>query len=159
MENLILIVFIAYTLLLFLVAHLTSRKSSNNTFFTGNMKSPWFVVAYGMIGASLSGVTFMSVPGGVYSGQFTYFGIVVDDRHNCIINVTQEQIQKLKNVLKKELSSYDRSMFHESPDNHKLLFNNSLCKYDHNSRFLEYNCDYWECMRLLKSSLWLSGDS
>ena len=77
MENLILIVFIAYTLLLFLVAHLTSRKSSNNAFFTGNRKSPWFVVAYGMIGASLSGVTFMSVPGGVYSGQFTYFGIVL----------------------------------------------------------------------------------
>ena len=77
MENLILIVFIAYTLLLFLVAHITSRKSSNTTFFTGNRKSPWFVVAYGMIGASLSGVTFMSVPGGVYTGQFTYFGIVL----------------------------------------------------------------------------------
>ncbi len=77
MENLILVVFIAYTLLLFLVAHITSRKSSNTTFFTGNRKSPWFVVAYGMIGASLSGVTFMSVPGGVYTGQFTYFGIVL----------------------------------------------------------------------------------
>ena len=71
------IIFIAYTLLILLVAHLTSRKTSNNTFFTGNKKSPWFVVAYGMIGASLSGVTFMSVPGGVYSGQFTYFGIVL----------------------------------------------------------------------------------
>ena len=56
---------------------MASRKSSNNAFFTGNRKSPWFVVAYGMIGASLSGVTFMSVPGGVYSGQFTYFGIVL----------------------------------------------------------------------------------
>jgi Na+/proline symporter len=77
MENLILVVFIVYTLMLFFVAHLTSRKSSNSTFFTGNRKSPWFVVAYGMIGASLSGVTFMSVPGGVYSGQFTYFGIVL----------------------------------------------------------------------------------
>ena len=77
MENLILVIFIAYTLLILLVAHLTSRKTSNNTFFTGNKKSPWFVVAYGMIGASLSGVTFMSVPGGVYSGQFTYFGIVL----------------------------------------------------------------------------------
>lgn len=77
MENLILVVFIAYTLLLFLVAHITSRKSSNTTFFTGNRKSPWLVVAYGMIGASLSGVTFMSVPGGVYTGQFTYFGIVL----------------------------------------------------------------------------------
>ena len=71
MENLILIVFVAYTLLILLVAHLSSRKSNNNAFFTGNRKSPWFVVAYGMIGASLSGVTFMSVPGGVYSGQFT----------------------------------------------------------------------------------------
>lgn len=77
MENLILIVFIAYTLLILLVSHLTSKKSNNKTFFTGNRKSPWFVVAYGMIGASLSGVTFMSVPGGVYSGQFTYFGIVL----------------------------------------------------------------------------------
>ena len=77
MENLILIVFVIYTLLILLVAHLTSRKSSNNTFFNGNRKSPWFVVAYGMIGASLSGVTFMSVPGGVYTGQFTYFGIVL----------------------------------------------------------------------------------
>lgn len=77
MENLILVVFIAYTLIILLVAHLTSRKTSNSTFFTGNRKSPWFVVAYGMIGASLSGVTFMSVPGGVYSGQFTYFGIVL----------------------------------------------------------------------------------
>ena len=77
MENLILVVFTAYTLLILLVAHLTSRKTNNNSFFTGNRKSPWLVVAYGMIGASLSGVTFMSVPGGVYSGQFTYFGIVL----------------------------------------------------------------------------------
>ncbi|MBE6338151.1 MAG: sodium:solute symporter [Lentimicrobiaceae bacterium] len=77
MENLILTVFIAYTILLFLIAHISSRKSNNKSFFTGNRKSPWFVVAYGMIGASLSGVTFMSVPGGVYSGQFTYFGIVL----------------------------------------------------------------------------------
>ncbi len=77
MESLILVVFVIYTLLIFLISYLTSRKSGNNTFFTGNKKSPWFVVAYGMIGASLSGVTFMSVPGGVYSGQFTYFGIVI----------------------------------------------------------------------------------
>ena len=77
MERTILIVFIIYTLLILLVSHLSSKKTNNNAFFTGNRKSPWFVVAYGMIGASLSGVTFMSVPGGVYSGQFTYFGIVL----------------------------------------------------------------------------------
>lgn len=74
--TIILIVFVVYTALLFLVSHLTSRKSDNQSFFTGNRKSPWFVVAYGMIGASLSGVTFMSVPGGVYTGQFTYLPLV-----------------------------------------------------------------------------------
>lgn len=77
MESTILIVFVLYSLVILLISHITSRKSNNSTFFTGNKKSPWFVVAYGMIGASLSGVTFMSVPGGVYSGQFTYFGIVL----------------------------------------------------------------------------------
>ena len=77
MESTILIVFVLYSLVILLISHITSRRSNNSTFFTGNKKSPWFVVAYGMIGASLSGVTFMSVPGGVYSGQFTYFGIVL----------------------------------------------------------------------------------
>ena len=74
--TIILIVFVVYTALLFLVSHLTSRQSDNQSFFTGNRKSPWFVVAYGMIGASLSGVTFMSVPGGVYTGHFTYLPLV-----------------------------------------------------------------------------------
>jgi len=77
MSTLILSVFVIYTIIILLIAQLTSRKSDNDTFFTGNKKSPWFVVAYGMIGASLSGVTFMSVPGNVYSSQFTYFGIVL----------------------------------------------------------------------------------
>ena len=77
MSTLILTVFAIYTVLILVIAHLTSRKSTNETFFTGNRKSPWFVVAYGMIGASLSGVTFMSVPGNVYTSQFTYFGIVL----------------------------------------------------------------------------------
>ena len=77
MSSLILTVFAIYTVLILVIAHITSRKSTNETFFTGNRKSPWFVVAYGMIGASLSGVTFMSVPGNVYTSQFTYFGIVL----------------------------------------------------------------------------------
>ena len=77
METIILTCFLAYTALLFLIMWLSSRKSSDNdTFFRGQRKSPWFVVAYGMIGASLSGVTFMSVPGGVYYGQFTYMPLV-----------------------------------------------------------------------------------
>jgi Na+/proline symporter len=74
--TIILFVFVAYTVLLFVISHFTSRKSDNAAFFRGNKNSPWFVVAYGMIGASLSGVTFMSVPGGVYSGQFTYMPLV-----------------------------------------------------------------------------------
>src|SRR5574344_2572515 len=77
MGKLILLFFGLYTALLFLVMWLTSRKANNATYFTGNRKSPWFVVAYGMIGASLSGVTFMSVPGDVANIQFTYFGVVL----------------------------------------------------------------------------------
>ena len=76
-STIILFVFVLYTLLLFLVSHFTSRQSDNAAFFRGNRNSPWFVVAYGMIGASLSGVTFMSVPGGVYTGQFTYMPLVL----------------------------------------------------------------------------------
>ena len=75
--TIILVVFVLYTVLLFVISHFTARKSDNNAFFRGNKSSPWFVVAYGMIGASLSGVTFMSVPGGVYTGQFTYFPLVL----------------------------------------------------------------------------------
>ena len=77
MSTIILVCFVVYTCLLFLVTWLTSRKASNDAYFRGNRKSPWYVVAYGMIGASLSGVTFMSVPGGVYSGQFTYLPLVL----------------------------------------------------------------------------------
>ncbi len=69
--------FIIYTSLIFFVAWLTSRKADNQSFFIGNRKSPWFVVAYGMIGASLSGVTFISVPGWVGTTHFTYFVIVL----------------------------------------------------------------------------------
>ncbi|HNX21740.1 MAG TPA: sodium:solute symporter [Bacteroidales bacterium] len=77
MQNFIFIFFAVYTAILFLVTWLTSRKATNETYFTGNRKSPWFVVAYGMIGASLSGVTFMSVPGDVANTQFTYFSVVI----------------------------------------------------------------------------------
>jgi len=75
-SNLILICFISYTLVLFLATFLTSRNSNNDSFFIGNKTSPWYVVAYGMIGASLSGVTFMSVPGWVGDTQFSYMFVV-----------------------------------------------------------------------------------
>ena len=76
-SQLILISFLAYTLLLFIVSFITSRKSDNDSYFLGNRKSPWYVVAYGMIGASLSGVTFISVPGWVSSTQFSYMMVVI----------------------------------------------------------------------------------
>jgi SSS family transporter len=65
-----------YSLLLFFITWLTSRNANNSAYFLGNKTSPWYVVAYGMIGASLSGVTFMSVPGWVGATQFSYLTVV-----------------------------------------------------------------------------------
>ena len=68
---------IGYFVVLLGVAWFTSRNSSNDSFFIGNRNSNWMLVAFGMIGTSLSGVTFISVPGGVGSGNFFYFQIVL----------------------------------------------------------------------------------
>ncbi len=65
-----------YFLLLIGVSFLTSRKGDNEDFFIAGRKSPWFIVAFGMIGASLSGVTFISVPGWVADSQFGYMQVV-----------------------------------------------------------------------------------
>jgi len=74
---LILGIFLIYTIILFAVTWFTSRRADSQSFFIGNKVSPWFVVAYGMIGASLSGVTFMSVPGWVQDTQFSYMVVVL----------------------------------------------------------------------------------
>lgn len=66
-----------YFLLLLGVAWYTSRNSNNETFFIGNRSSNWMLVAFGMIGTSLSGVTFVSVPGTVGTGGFKYFQVVI----------------------------------------------------------------------------------
>ncbi len=66
-----------YFLLLLGVAWYTSRNSNNDTFFIGNRSSNWMLVAFGMIGTSLSGVTFVSVPGTVGTGGFRYFQVVI----------------------------------------------------------------------------------
>lgn len=76
-STLLLITFLAYTLFLFAIAWFTSRKADNRTFFTGDRKSNWMLVAYGMVGASLSGVTFMSVPGTVYFEKFYYLPMLL----------------------------------------------------------------------------------
>ena len=80
------IVLILYFILLVSISYFTSKSSSNNSFFTGDRKSPWYIVAFGMIGASLSGITFISIPGSVakYSvesglsptDQFSYMQMV-----------------------------------------------------------------------------------
>ncbi len=67
----------SYFLLLILISYLTGRKSDTLSFFTANKQSPWFIVAFGMIGTSLSGVTFISVPGWVADTKFYYFQMVL----------------------------------------------------------------------------------
>ena len=68
---------IGYFLLLLGVAWYTSKNSNNDSFFIGNRNSNWMLVAFGMIGTSLSGVTFVSVPGAVGTGNFHYFQVVL----------------------------------------------------------------------------------
>ncbi|MCG9898892.1 MAG: sodium:solute symporter [Sediminibacterium sp.] len=68
---------LGYFLILLVVAWYTSRGSNNESFFIGNRSSNWMLVAFGMIGTSLSGVTFVSVPGTVGAGAFQYFQVVI----------------------------------------------------------------------------------
>lgn len=71
-KTLILSLLVGYFLVLVAVSYLTSRKADNDSFFTGNRNSKWYLVAFGMIGASLSGVTFISIPGIIQGSGFTY---------------------------------------------------------------------------------------
>ena len=75
--NIILLIFIIYFLVLLFISRLTTKKSSFNDFFNANRSSPWYLVAFGMIGTSLSGVTFISVPGEVGNSNFSYFQVVL----------------------------------------------------------------------------------
>src|SRR6201994_219983 len=80
---------IGYFLVLMVVSWLTSRKSSSNdTFFVANRNSKWYLVAFGMIGTALSGVTFISVPGSVGAAthdQFEYFQFVLGNAVGFVI--------------------------------------------------------------------------
>ena len=75
--EIIITVISVYFLALILIGYYTSRKIKVDDFFTGNRSSPWYLVAFGMIGTSLSGVTFISVPGEVGLKGFAYFQIVL----------------------------------------------------------------------------------
>lgn len=70
-------ILLVYFLALITISYFTSRGADTNTFFTANRQSPWYLVAFGMIGSSLSGVTFISVPGNVGKIGFGYFQVVL----------------------------------------------------------------------------------
>ncbi len=76
-SSIILFVIIAYFSGLFIISRYTKGKDDNATFFSANKESPWYLVAFGMVGASLSGITFISVPGDVGKFEFTYFQVVL----------------------------------------------------------------------------------
>src|SRR5574344_3128017 len=73
---LFLIAFALYTIVLFFISWLTTRRAGNSSFFSGDRKAPWPIVAYGMVGASISGVTFISVPGNVMAQNFYYMPLI-----------------------------------------------------------------------------------
>jgi Na+/proline symporter len=73
----ILLLIAAYFCTLLIVSYFTGKESNNDTFFKANRESPWYLVAFGMIGASLSGVTFISVTGYVGANHFSYFQVVL----------------------------------------------------------------------------------
>ena len=75
--TLVVSILIGYFLILIAIAWYTSRGATTDTFFTANRQSPWYLVAFGMIGSSLSGVTFISVPGNVGKIGFAYFQVVI----------------------------------------------------------------------------------
>ncbi|NOS92691.1 MAG: sodium:solute symporter [Cyclobacteriaceae bacterium] len=70
-------ILVVYFLALITISYFTSKGADSTTFFTGNRQSPWYLVAFGMIGSSLSGVTFVSVPGNVGKIGFGYFQVVI----------------------------------------------------------------------------------
>lgn len=74
---LIITVLLAYFAFLFVISYITSKNADSQTFFTGNKQSPWYLVAFGMIGTSLSGVTFVSVPGSVGENGWSYYQLVI----------------------------------------------------------------------------------
>ncbi len=73
----ILSILLAYFLVLIAISYFTSKGAKNDAFFTGNRSSKWYLVSFGMIGASLSGITFISVPGMVFAEKFSYMQIVI----------------------------------------------------------------------------------
>jgi len=70
-------IIVVYFSIIMLISYFTSRNNSDETYFTGDKQSPWFLVAFGMVGAALSGVTFVSVPGMVGNNDFYFFQFIL----------------------------------------------------------------------------------
>ena len=79
---------IAYFVILFTISYIAGHKADNEGFFVGNRKSAWYIVAFAMIGSTISGVTFVSVPGMVQASSFSYLqmvlGFIVGQVHHCL---------------------------------------------------------------------------
>ena len=75
--TILLSILICYFALLIIVSRVASKNTSNESFFVANRQSPWYLVAFGMIGASISGISFVSVPGMVRESQFAYLQMVL----------------------------------------------------------------------------------
>ena len=71
------ITIIAYFMILFAISYIAGHKADNEGFFVGNRKSAWYIVAFAMIGSTISGVTFVSVPGMVQASGFSYLQMVL----------------------------------------------------------------------------------
>ena len=71
------ITIVAYFIILFTISYIAGRKTDNEGFFVGNRKSAWYIVAFAMIGSTISGVTFVSVPGMVQASSFSYLQMVL----------------------------------------------------------------------------------
>lgn len=73
----VIVLIVAYFAILIGVSLLTGKEETNKTFFTGNRDAKWYIIAFGMIGTSISGITFISVPGAVGTGNFSYMQVVL----------------------------------------------------------------------------------
>lgn len=70
-------IILGYFAILITISYFTSKNSSDESFYTGDKQSPWYLVAFGMIGATLSGITFISIPGSVYANGMNYMPMVI----------------------------------------------------------------------------------
>ena len=89
-----------------IISYLTSLNRSDESFFTGDRQSPWFLVAFGMIGAALSGVTFVSVPGMVANNNFYFFQFILGNVVGYLF-ITLRKLNKSLDKLDSEIEAFN----------------------------------------------------